>query len=284
MSETTPRSRVRAERTLDAMALCELAGRRPAALRVPSAAIEVGIVILLYIGYAAARSLVAADPSTAIRHAHELLRLERVMHVDVELSANLALQSVPVLAVIASYWYALLHYLVTPLVLIWAYRVDKERYRHARNVLVSGSVIGFVMFTLVPMAPPRMLPGYVDTLASTAAHGWWSTNASAPRGLGSLTNELAAMPSLHVGWALWCAWVVIGISAGRTVRTLAIAYALATTVVVIASANHYVLDAVAGVAVMVLAIKLAELTRHPARLPDEPRARSDGSLLAGPGT
>ena len=58
------------------------------------------------------------------------------------------------------------------------------------------------------MAPPRMLPGYVDVLATTSVHGWWGSDASAPKGLGGLTNELAAMPSLHVGWALWCAWVV----------------------------------------------------------------------------
>lgn len=251
------------------MALCARAALRPARLQAPSAVVEIGIIVLLYAGYAGARTLVTADASTAIGHAHDLLLLERELHLDVELSANLALHSIPRLALVASYWYALLHYVVTPAVLVCAYRVDKEHYRRVRNVVVSGSAIGFVIFTLLPMAPPRMLPGYVDTLASTAASGWWSTDASAPRGLGSLTNELAAMPSLHVGWAVWCAWVVFGLTANRASRSIAVAYAVGTTLVVIATANHYVLDAVAGVAVMVLAMQLTELAQrsedsHPA--------------------
>jgi len=95
-----------------------------------------------------------------------------------------------------------------------------------------------------------MLPGYVDTLAATSDHGWWGADASAPRGLGSLTNELAAMPSLHVGWALWCTAVVLLCVSRRWVRALAVAYAVITTVVVVATANHYLLDAVAGAAVI----------------------------------
>ncbi|MCY7374266.1 MAG: phosphatase PAP2 family protein, partial [Spirochaetaceae bacterium] len=89
-------------------------------------------------------------------------------------------------------------------------------------------------YSLLPMAPPRMLPGYVDTLADTSDQGWWGSNASAPRGLGGLTNELPAMPSLHVGWALWCTWVVFLCCRRRSVRILAVAYTAGTTVVVVA--------------------------------------------------
>ena len=96
----------------------------------------------------------------------------------------------------------------------------------------------------------------VDTLAATSEQGWWGSNASAPRGLGGLTNELAAMPSLHVGWALWCTWVVYLCCTRRSVRILALAYTAGTTVVVVATANHFVLDVVAGAAVIALGFAL----------------------------
>src|SRR4029453_7243676 len=104
------------------------------------------------------------------------------------------------------------------------------------------------------MAPPRMLPGYVDTLASTAGSGWWGSDASAPKGLGGLTNELAAMPSLHVGWALWCAWVVFLCTRSHWLGAAAAAYAVGTVLVVVVTANHYLVDAVAGAALVLVAV------------------------------
>ena len=68
--------------------------------------------------------------------------------------------------------------------------------------------------------------------------------------MGALTNQLAAMPSLHVGWAVWVAWVVAGLSTHRWVRILALAYPVITTLVVVGTANHYLLDAVAGALVV----------------------------------
>jgi hypothetical protein len=139
-------------------------------------------------------------------------------------------------------------------VLVWAYRSHPWRYRRVRNALVIGTAIGLVGFTLLPMAPPRMLPGYVDALAATADHGWWGSEASAPKGMGAMTNQLAAMPSLHVGWALWVAWVVFLCTRNRWARVMAASYAVGTTLVVVATANHYVLDAVAGAAVIAAAV------------------------------
>jgi hypothetical protein len=219
---------------------------------------EVALLAVLYVGYSAARMLGDADVAGAVAHAEDLLRLESALHLDVERWANRALQDVPLLALLASYWYAALHYLVTPAVLVTAYRRAPHRYRQVRSTLVAGSALGLVGFTLLPMAPPRMLPGYVDTLATTAGSGWWGTDASAPKGLGGLTNELAAMPSLHVGWALWCAWVVLLLSRTTWVRGLAVTYAAGTVLVVVATANHYLLDAVAGAAVMVAGHQLAQ--------------------------
>ena len=134
------------------------------------------------------------------------------------------------------------------------------------------------------MAPPRMLPGFVDTLASTASLGWWGSDASAPRGLGDLTNQLAAMPSLHVGWAVW----VPGSSTGgsrRWVRLLGVAYPVGTTLVVVSTANHYLLDAVAGAAVVAVASGCPAGSRQPraARRPlvGDSRSRASYSTANG---
>ena len=226
---------------------------------------ELGLLVGLYAGYSAARLLGDADLAGATANAHDLLAVERSLHLDIEGPANAALDAWPFLAILASYWYSLLHYVVTPAVLVWVYRRRHGDYPRVRNALVIASAIGLVGFTLLPMAPPRMLPGFVDTLASTSGAGWWGGEASAPKGLGALTNQLAAMPSLHVGWAVWVAWVVVGLSTHRWVRTLAIAYPVVTTLVVVATANHYLLDAVAGALVVVVGFRCSRwLSRRPA--------------------
>jgi hypothetical protein len=265
------------------MTLCEISSnsRSTRASRVrghhlrPRAQAELALLVLLFVAYSVGRLLGHPALPTAMAHARDLLHIEALLHLDIELQANELLDSVPLLALIGSYYYALLHYLVTPAVLLWAYHARPLHYRRVRNALVIGSAIGLVGFTLIPMAPPRMLPGYVDTLATTAQHGWWGSDASAPRGLGAMTNQLAAMPSLHVGWALWCAWVVFTLTERRWVRIAAIAYPIGTALVVVGTANHYVLDAVAGVLVMLIGIHVVGRLPQVIRLPEQRGAPVD---------
>jgi hypothetical protein len=265
------------------MTLCEITStsRSTRASRVrghhlrPRAQAELALLVVLFVIYSVGRLLGHPALPTATAHARDLLHIEALLHLNIELQANELLDSVPLLALIGSYWYALLHYVVTPTVLLWAYHARPLHYRRVRNALVIGSAIGLVGFTLIPMAPPRMLPGYVDTLASTAQHGWWGSDASAPRGLGAMTNQLAAMPSLHVGWALWCAWVVVTLTQRRWVRIAAIAYPIGTTLVVVGTANHYVLDALAGVVVILIGIHVVGRLPQEIRLPEQRRAPVD---------
>jgi hypothetical protein len=90
--------------------------------------------------------------------------------------------------------------------------------------------------------------GYVDTLARVSEYGWWSSHASAPAGFGGLTNELAAMPSLHVGWAVWAAWIAWR-SGRRAYQLAGIAYPMVTSIVVVGTGNHWVLDVLVGAGV-----------------------------------
>jgi hypothetical protein len=252
------------------------ARRRPAR---PRAGAELALLALLYVGYSLARLLADNDPVRATDNAHRLLHIEAVLHLDVESWANHLILGLPGLPLAASYWYSALHYIVTPAVLIWVYRRHPLGYRRVRNVLVGATATGLIGFVLLPVAPPRMLPGYVDVLATTSVHGWWGTDASAPKGLGGLTNELAAMPSLHVGWALWCTWVVFLCTRDLRLRALAVVYATGTAVVVVVTANHYLLDAVAGVAVVTAAMLVTRprVSRQTAELQD-----GDPPLTASP--
>src|SRR6201999_4557984 len=114
------------------------------------------------------------------------------------------------LAVPADYAYASLHYIVTLVVLVWLWRAHCDVYVPARRWLTAMTLLGLVGFATFPLMPPRELPGFVDTMAHYGQYGWWGTAASAPKGLGGLTNQYAAMPSLHIGWSTWCAWQISG--------------------------------------------------------------------------
>ena len=125
---------------------------------------------------------------------------------------------------------------------------------------MTSTFLGLIGFTLLPTCPPRLLDaghGFVDTMARYSAYGWWGGQASAPRGLGGMTNQYAAMPSLHVGWALWCGVMLWRHGGTRLAKAAGIAYPLLTAIVVMGTANHYLLDAVAGVAVMGVGLLLA---------------------------
>jgi PAP2 superfamily len=214
---------------------------------------ELALVTAAYGIYTASRLLADGSLARGRDRARTLLDLERAIHLNVEASLNHAVSAHACLAVPMSLWYASLHYLVTPAVLVWIYCRRPDAYARARNVLAVATGLGLVGFLLAPTAPPRLMgTGYVDTLARYSEFGWWSTHASAPAGLGRFTNELAAMPSLHVGWAVWVAWALYPL-VSTPCRLTAIAYPAATSVVVIATGNHWVLDVLVGAAALPVA-------------------------------
>lgn len=216
---------------------------------------EVALLAALWMAYSLSRLVADQDLVVARDRAAGILRLEHLLHLDVESWLNHVLTPVTQAAVPMSFWYASLHYLVTPAVLAFLFVRHRDDYPRARNAIVIGSAVGLACYMLIPTAPPRLMPGghYLDALARTAEFGWWTNQASAPAGLGHITNELAAMPSLHVGWTVWVAWAVwrhttvVG-------RIVACAYVAGTTVVVLATGNHWVLDALAGAAVVAVGI------------------------------
>ncbi|MER6910669.1 phosphatase PAP2 family protein [Streptomyces sp. NPDC000594] len=234
---------------------------------------ELILIAVVYVAYSAGRLLARGDVDTAVDHGLAILRAERALHLDFETPLNDLFTSTPAIGVPADFLYASLHYLVTPLVLVWLFRSHAVRYRAARTWLMLSTLLGLVGFTLMPTCPPRLLEahhGFVDTMAQYSSYGWWGTEASAPRGMGGFTNQYAAMPSLHVGWAIWCGVIMWRFGRGPLMRSCAVAYPLVTVIVVMGTANHYFLDAVAGAAVMGLGLLL---TAPAMRLADRVRAR-----------
>jgi hypothetical protein len=204
----------------------------------------------VYALYTAARRITAGGADRAIANAHHVLRFEQRTGLAPERWLNRAVSDRAFLALPADYAYASLHYVVTLVVLVWLWRTHPSAYIPARRTLLAATMLGLVGFITLPLAPPRMMPGFVDTMATFGNDGWWGTAASAPKGLASFTNQFAAMPSLHVGWAIWCG-VIVAHHARRTwIRWLAVAYPAVVVLVVLGTANHYLLDAVAGLAVL----------------------------------
>ena len=229
---------------------------------------ELFLIAVVYSLYDVSRFIVEGHQASALQHAIGVLHLEKMMDIAWEQSLNAWVSTHEVLAVPADYMYATLHYVVTPIVLVWMWRSHREAYPRARTTLMVATILALIGFSLLPVAPPRMLPGFVDTMAQYAGAGWWSTDASAPRGVGSFTNQFAAMPSLHVGWALWCGWQMVRWGKHLITRISGVLYPTLISLVVIATGNHYLLDAVAGAAVVFFAMVVVAATTRllPARM------------------
>jgi hypothetical protein len=219
---------------------------------------EIILIGVLYVFYCITRTFADGDLGPAQDRAGDLHSLERVLHLDWEHSINNWFVAHAWAAIPACYWYAAAHYVVTLFVLVWLWRKGPQHYAPARWALVVSCLLGLACYLLLPTAPPRMLSGYTDVLSLHAADGWWSTDASAPKGMGQLTNELAAFPSLHAGWALWVALVVRRSTRNYWARGLAWLHALITAVVVIGTGNHWILDVAAGWALVIVAMWLVD--------------------------
>ena len=172
-------------------------------------------------------------------------------------------------------FYGSFHFVVPAAVLVWLAARHPRDYPTWRNTILIGTGLALVGFSLFPLMPPRLLcdcaygagpaatadglPHFVDTLASYG--GLWSFSNSTMQ---SISNQYAAMPSLHFGWALWCALVLVPRVRHRSTKVIAAAYPVVTLLTIIVTGNHYWLDAVGGAAV----IGLGWLHRLPPGRPD----------------
>jgi hypothetical protein len=222
---------------------------RARAVRRPKWWQEIAFILVCYWLYSLVRNAVPSHATAARERAVDLIGFERLLHIDVEHSLNLLVAGHSWLAYLCNYYYATLHFVVTIGVLLWIYVKHPLRYRSIRSVLFATNLIALVGFWSYALAPPRMFPsrGFTDTVL--AFHTWGSY---ASGDLAKASNQFAAMPSLHIGWSLWCGIVIVALAERTWVRVLGILYPLATLFVIIGTANHYLLDAVGGVLALAL--------------------------------
>jgi hypothetical protein len=216
---------------------------------------QVGIGLALFAAYLVVDLFEdAGRRAAAHRHGQQLYDLEQHLHLDVEKTLNHWLTRHETLTTLANYEYAWTYILSALALLTWIWLRRRELWRPARDSFLVLNLLAIATFALYPTAPPRFLGhlGFVDTVSSGGTIGSWGS------GVVDAANQLAAMPSLHVGWALWVSVVLARITASRWVQLLSAVHVLATLFVVMATANHYLLDAVAVVVPVALGVGYAE--------------------------
>ncbi|MEU4797498.1 phosphatase PAP2 family protein [Streptomyces sp. NPDC023327] len=246
--------------------------RRLRAPRRPRLWFEIVLIAVSYWTYSLIRNAVPEQKAQALRNADWIWRVEGDLGIAIERSVNHAVDSVTWLIVGMNYYYATLHFVVTLGVLVWLFRSHPGRYAATRLVLFATTAVALVGYYLYPLAPPRLMNGttFIDTVL---VHHTWGSMASGD--LKTMSNQYAAMPSMHIGWSLWCGLTIFALASAPWAKVLGLLYPVTTLVVIVATANHFWLDAVGGLMCLAFGLLVARLWygRPPHRLPREVAVR-----------
>jgi hypothetical protein len=190
--------------------------------------------------------------AAADAHGRAVFGLERALRLDLELPLNRLLVPHAVLRTAANYEYAVTYVASALALLAWLYLRRPATYRWARTSFLLLNVLALGCFALYPVTPPRLLPelGFVDTVRQGHTWGSWGSP------MVDHANQLAAMPSLHIAWALWVSVVLACVSGARSLQAVSGLHVLVTALVIMATANHYLLDAVGGAGLVWLTLAL----------------------------
>jgi hypothetical protein len=219
---------------------------------------EAATVLVMYGLYEFARGLVVGDTGQADRHAHWLVGLERSLHLLFEQNVQRAAHALPGLTSLLDIAYLTLHLAVTASVLLWLHQRRPAAFPVVRTTLLLASGLSLVGFLLYPTAPPR-LAGI--GIADTVSNGHVDLNHGL---VSSLYNPYAAVPSMHIGYALIVAGSLLRHARRPLVRALGALYPPFVLLVVVATGNHFFFDAAAGALVVGLAATTSALITRPA--------------------
>jgi hypothetical protein len=213
---------------------------------VAAACFETAFVCALFALWQVANRLTRGHTTGGLRRGRALWHAERVMHLPSELSVQNLIINHSTIVRAANYYYDTMHLTLMVVFLVWLWLRHRDRYPFFRNMIVAFTGMSLLV-QMISVAPPRLIGG--TGLVDTAAVYGQSVYAAFGSGI---ADEYAAMPSIHVGWALLISFAVVACSTSRW-RWLAIAHGVLTVFVVVATANHYWLDGIAAVALLVLA-------------------------------
>jgi hypothetical protein len=210
---------------------------------------ELLVVALMFSAYKLGRVVAAKHVGEAFDNAYVIWDLERILRLPDELSLQALMLNSTLLTRAANVYYAGVHFPATAMFLVWLFLRQPANYLWVRRSLALLTAAGLVLHLALPVAPPRMLGrlGFVDTAAvyGPAVYG--------PPGQNSLADQYAAMPSLHVGWAIVVALGIILTCRSRW-RWIALAHPVLTSLVVVATANHFWLDGLAAAGLLGLSV------------------------------
>src|SRR5262249_8674455 len=186
--------------------------------------------------------------ATARLHARQIIGFQRAVGINAEHTLQQWALNSRALIIACNYIYGSLHFIVTAGVLIYLFHPLRGDHPPSRDTLPLAPRVapGLALtgFILSPLRPPRLLPahyGFVDTLAKDPA--FWSFNSGA---VNKISNQFAAMPSVHCAWALWCACALVPRLRHTWAKVLAVLYPVCTVTAIVLTGNHYFLDAVGG--------------------------------------
>jgi hypothetical protein len=237
-----------------AAAVLSAAGRPRLAVLAPFAR-ESGYVAGLYALWQLAASASLLGTSGAYVRGRWIERVEREWHLPSELSAQRLIIPHPLLTQACNLYYATMHFAALGALLVWLFVRHRDRYPAVRTtiVLLTASCL---LVQFLPVAPPRLLPelGYVDTAEQYGQSVYTALQAVGP-------DQLSAMPSVHVGWAVLIGLVVVRISRSRW-RWLVLLHPALTIFVVAATANHFWLDGIVAIALLGLALAVQWAARR----------------------
>ncbi|MET7910518.1 bifunctional glycosyltransferase 87/phosphatase PAP2 family protein [Streptomyces avermitilis] len=248
------------------------------ALGRPSLLLELLLIRVCYAAYSSVRLAATSNRATAEEHGHQIHSIEKALFIDVEQWLNHTVVKVPWLEGFLSFYYESFHFVVPLTILAVLYARRPADYRWARSSLGFATLLGLLGFWLYPLAPPRLMPGlgFVDTV-----HGVQDFAKPDYGAMTALTNQYAAMPSLHFGWSLWCGIVIAVLAPRWWMKALGLLHPLFTVTAIVATANHWVLDAVGGAVVVGAGFGLTYVLSGPrAAVPDAMRSGEVSNALA----
>ena len=244
---------------------------------------EAAAFVALYEVYETARGHIHPPAGPALHHAEALIRLERALGLYQEGRVQRAFIDHTTVLQFWNIYYGTIHFVVPVFALWLLWRRRRDRFARYRTALLVMCYLSLAVFVLWPLMPPRYMPahyGFVDTGVRFGGLG--------PLDSGSMkdTNPFAAMPSLHIGWSVWSAWVLVPLLSARPAKVLAAAYPLCTLTAIVVTANHWILDGAGGLAVFAAGLAVAAAAgRRGSRQAAEGERREghDGRILGRDG-
>ncbi len=212
----------------------------------PRARTQIGLFLLAYLVYSAARFVTIGDLASATDNAHSIVDLQNTVGIGVEASVQTAFDGTWMLWVL-NHLYLIAQLGVIPAVLMFLYRRNFEIYKTLRNTILATWLISVPVYGLFPVAPPRLADiGITDTITTS---GTFAMDGNLTT---SFYNELAAVPSLHVGFAVAVGFALFAALRNPVLRYAALLWGPVIGLAVVATGNHFVFDMIAGVAASIM--------------------------------